>query len=168
MTCSKVQHLLSAWIDAELDGQSMLEIRQHLHSCSQCEQEAEQLRWVKQMTALPGQEPPAGFEERLAHRLSQERKTTYAGFSRWMLGAAAAAAAAAAVISISLVRQGNMVQPVRPTSAVAQPAAQDAAPAFGNSGRTVLASQDAVRERQYLMSSDPLSGPATAVAYADR
>lgn len=47
MNCKTVSGHLSAYLDRELSGDLMLSIREHLHSCPQCQQELEGLKEVK-------------------------------------------------------------------------------------------------------------------------
>ena len=60
MLCSRVQNLLSAYLDRELTGAEMLEIRRHLRDCAPCEREREALLHVKQLLhVLPAAAPRA-------------------------------------------------------------------------------------------------------------
>ena len=66
MNCKSVESRLSAYVDSELPGEEMLEIRDHLRCCLCCRQEETDLRSLKRlMEHLEDAEPPAGFEERL-------------------------------------------------------------------------------------------------------
>ena len=47
MTCKSVQGKLSAYIDGELSGFEMLDIRSHVHRCPNCAGEMEQFRQLK-------------------------------------------------------------------------------------------------------------------------
>lgn len=51
MNCTRVASLLSAYLDRELGGESMLEVQQHLRACDRCSVELESLRRVKQILA---------------------------------------------------------------------------------------------------------------------
>jgi hypothetical protein len=59
MHCGRVSNLLSAYIDRELAGSEMLQIRRHLDECPGCSTEIEALGRVKSLLALaPPDVPP--------------------------------------------------------------------------------------------------------------
>jgi anti-sigma factor RsiW len=72
MNCKNAQSLLSAYLDEELSGREMLEIREHVFDCSACANELDSVQAVKRiLCATPIAEPSADFENRLvAHVLS--------------------------------------------------------------------------------------------------
>lgn len=47
MNCRHVVNLMSAYLDSELTGAEMLEIRRHLNECSECREEYESLKMTK-------------------------------------------------------------------------------------------------------------------------
>lgn len=47
MNCHRVVNLISAYVDGELTGAEMLEIRRHLSECSECMEEYESIRMTK-------------------------------------------------------------------------------------------------------------------------
>ncbi|MHB9038515.1 MAG: anti-sigma factor family protein [Armatimonadota bacterium] len=49
MNCRRVVNLMSAYVDGELTGVEMLEIRRHLNECTECAEEHESMRFTKQM-----------------------------------------------------------------------------------------------------------------------
>jgi predicted anti-sigma-YlaC factor YlaD len=49
MNCRRVESLMSAYIDGELTGAEMLEIRSHLDDCAECAKEHESIKLTKQM-----------------------------------------------------------------------------------------------------------------------
>ncbi|MBX3112215.1 MAG: zf-HC2 domain-containing protein [Fimbriimonadaceae bacterium] len=58
MNCTRVRSLLSAFLDRELGGDQMIEVQQHLRSCTPCSDELESLRRIKQaLSASPVVEP---------------------------------------------------------------------------------------------------------------
>jgi anti-sigma factor RsiW len=66
MNCKAVQHRMSAYLDGELSGFEMLEIRSHLGCCPNCKEESEDLRKLKWlMQCLPDNEPAPDFAARL-------------------------------------------------------------------------------------------------------
>ena len=66
MNCNSVQTRLSAYLDRELSGHELLELRAHLADCRECRIEETELRNLKMM--LGGLEAPAPSED-LADRL---------------------------------------------------------------------------------------------------
>jgi anti-sigma factor RsiW len=72
MNCKNAQSLLSAYLDEELGGREMLDIREHLYGCDACAKELESIEAVKRLVCgTPIPEPSADFEERLVtHVLS--------------------------------------------------------------------------------------------------
>lgn len=62
MLCSRVQNLLSAYLDRELTGADMLEVRAHLARCPECRSEHDGILRVKRlMGRLAGGEPATVF-----------------------------------------------------------------------------------------------------------
>src|SRR5437899_7742127 len=62
MNCGRVSNQLSAYLDRELTGIEMLQIRSHLTACDWCRSEHEGLCRLKLMLGrLQSQEPPRGF-----------------------------------------------------------------------------------------------------------
>jgi anti-sigma factor RsiW len=47
MTCRSIQQKLSSYVDGELSGFEMLDVRSHLSGCAACRSEAEELRALK-------------------------------------------------------------------------------------------------------------------------
>jgi anti-sigma factor RsiW len=72
MNCKNAQSLLSAYLDDELTGREMIEIREHVSACPVCTEELECVQAVKRiLCATPVAEPSSDFEDRLvAHVLS--------------------------------------------------------------------------------------------------
>jgi len=83
MNCKNVQSLLSAYLDEELSGREMLDIRQHLHDCGDCGHELRCIEGVKRILGSAVPEPSPDFEDRLvSHVLSasptpNERRTSF-------------------------------------------------------------------------------------------
>jgi len=62
MLCSRVQNLLSAYLDRELTGADMLDVRHHLARCPECRAEHDGLLRVKRlMGRLAAGEPATAF-----------------------------------------------------------------------------------------------------------
>lgn len=58
MNCHRVTNLISAYVDGELTGVEMLEIRRHLSDCADCAQEYEEIRAMKFAVARLGSVEP--------------------------------------------------------------------------------------------------------------
>jgi anti-sigma factor RsiW len=66
MNCKTVQSHLSAYLDRELSGEEMLDIRAHLSECFVCCEEETELRSLKRLLGrLPAIEPSGDLEQRL-------------------------------------------------------------------------------------------------------
>ena len=69
MNCGRVSNQLSAYLDRELTGVEMLQIRRHLTECDRCRSEHEALSRLKMMLGrLQSLEPPQGFVGDTVHR----------------------------------------------------------------------------------------------------
>ena len=156
MNCKSVQAYLSAYLDGELNGTERLDIRQHLHECSECQAEEQQLKVLKQMLrGLPTYTPSEDFEERLVKNVVQvqEQKRT----SRFSLGLdwrfVAGFAATAALATFAMLQVTGRPGP-------------DTANATVND---TLASEIG-RDQMFIAGNDPLSGNRFAVptTYANR
>jgi len=74
MNCKTVQTHLSAYLDRELAGDQMLELRAHLNSCKECREEEASVRILKSLLGgLPVPDPSPDFEERLTLSLANAR-----------------------------------------------------------------------------------------------
>lgn len=79
MNCHKVQKLISAYVDRELQPEEERRVRQHLQQCEACSREEEQELAVKGLLeSLPELELPvdfwAGLDARLAEEADGKRK----------------------------------------------------------------------------------------------
>ncbi|MFQ3548775.1 MAG: zf-HC2 domain-containing protein [Armatimonadota bacterium] len=116
MSCHHIFNLLSAYIDGELTGAQMLEVRRHLSDCEECRKEYEELLQTKQLLAnLTFAMPKAGFADELCKKLDE---VSYASKRRFHFGDLfhvkfSPVAAALAVVAIALTVFGNMgLQPL--------------------------------------------------------
>lgn len=106
MDCNRVRQQLNAFLDSELNGNSMLEIRSHLNGCPDCRQALEELRVVQSvMRGLPEIEAPAFSLPQTVTPLARRRRLS--------LSAALVAAAACALGGAYLTRK--QIQPSSPT-----------------------------------------------------
>lgn len=95
LNCRRVSNLLSAYLDAELAGTEMLDIRDHLSRCPSCAREYDELRQTKRLLGtLALRTPEAGtdFETRLRQSVAQQSAWGGLGrlpgmFSAWRQGA---------------------------------------------------------------------------------
>lgn len=69
MNCRYVSQRLSAYLDRELSGQEMMEVRDHLRTCSACDRELRQLsevrRLLRSQASTTGATPPPGLESKI-------------------------------------------------------------------------------------------------------
>lgn len=73
MKCSDVTPLLSLYIDKQLDAQQMKQIKEHLHSCENCNVEYHALiDLLADISEIPQLELPEHFSRNLHLRLEQE------------------------------------------------------------------------------------------------
>jgi anti-sigma factor RsiW len=144
MNCRSVQQQLSAYVDRELAGREMLEIRSHLSACSRCAAEEEDIRTLKSLLAgVPTVEPLPGFEQRLRVGIAQDLQSRHRGI-RWpVFSAVAALSAAATLLVLQLTTPRNSFES-RPAGNFAQQP-------------TSISRQIQVDQASF-MSHDPLSG----------
>ena len=72
MNCHRLVSLLSAYIDGELTGVEMIEIRRHLDGCRACQDELDDLRAVKRLVGrLQPAQPSVDLPTRICARLDQ-------------------------------------------------------------------------------------------------
>jgi anti-sigma factor RsiW len=75
MNCTSVRNLLSAYLDSELPGSEMQQVRAHLEGCAACRAECDGLREVKSLLRrLPPCCAPEGMEQRLKAALRQAER----------------------------------------------------------------------------------------------
>ena len=78
MNCRRVSSLISAYIDGELTGLEMLEMRRHFDGCRSCKLQYESLRYTKQiLSRLSYAEPRAGLAEQICARLDSVKAPGY-------------------------------------------------------------------------------------------
>jgi len=74
MNCKSVQNRLSAYVDRELGGDELLQIRAHISACPDCQAEADALRSLKfLLNGMGCPEPPEGLSERLSASVLRTR-----------------------------------------------------------------------------------------------
>ena len=73
--------MISAYVDGELTGTEMLEIRRHMSECPQCEHEHESIRAMKHAVSLLRTVPPRqDFAHSIIRRLDEVRIPGYQRF----------------------------------------------------------------------------------------
>jgi anti-sigma factor RsiW len=115
MNCNSVQTRLSAYLDRELSGNELLELRAHLADCRECRIEETELRNLKMM--LGGLEAPAPSDD-LADRLccamlqeSRKVETRWSWRKPVITFASVAAVSMIATFFIFSLRTDKTVQP---------------------------------------------------------
>ena len=139
MNCKTVQISLSAYLDGELAGSEMLEVRHHVQECAVCAREAEELRTLKTMLASSNTPtPPADFEARLVAHVFGKEQAKPAPSWRSHIGIAGVAAAAAVA---AFVVASKVSEPIE------KPQLNE-----------VVYSSDMSADQLYYRASDPLGG----------
>jgi len=116
MNCRRITNLLSAYMDGELTGVEMLEIRRHLSDCPDCAEEHAAMLFTKQaVSRLANVTPRKEFVARLMVSLDQVRiphyQRVFNSFARTMHKRFSPVAAALAVSGFAMVvlSAGGMV-----------------------------------------------------------
>lgn len=144
MNCKLAAVLISAYIDSELDGVQMLELRRHLGSCAECSQELRELRALKRLLgSAESPRPSEQFEARLCERVM--RADGVAATGKFLLRSAVAlSVAAGAAVAWLISSQPRVVpaSPSEPTSSIAF---------------------ELDRDQAYVAGGDPLGGHAPII-----
>ncbi|HXH60620.1 MAG TPA: zf-HC2 domain-containing protein [Fimbriimonadaceae bacterium] len=100
MNCQIAQNLLSSYLDQELTGEQMLEVRSHLSLCNDCSAELEELRAIKHgLASMPSPSPRADLVPRIMVAIGAVEPERP---SRRAFGALIATSVAAAVLAFLL------------------------------------------------------------------
>jgi len=84
MNCNRVERLLDAFIDGELDGETMLRMREHLRGCDSCQTELREIRRMKCLVARTlVARPQDNLEERLLAACRDQQPIDKARISIW-------------------------------------------------------------------------------------
>lgn len=101
MDCKQCRENISAYIDGELDGVTMLKLHQHLSQCPLCREEYEVTIKLRGMCAAVGDmELPSGFYERVMSSLGKEVSVKMAKKLKWKVGRRVGSGIAAAVVLV--------------------------------------------------------------------
>lgn len=84
MNCRRVSNLLSAYIDAELTGFEMLDIRAHLDQCAPCRQEHQSLQETKRLLGSLALKTPRLELDALLHAEAQRAAQQHPLSRRWV------------------------------------------------------------------------------------
>lgn len=150
MNCRQIESNLSAYLDGELCGSEMLQLRSHLHTCATCSQELEALRTTRRLIgALPEPEPDDEFCARLMAKVLEHKS---ANRSRVPWGHVALVSSLAAACAIALVMRSGRNQQL---------------PAQPNSESLAF---DVQRDQAYMSGSDPLGtrSPIITASYGSK
>jgi len=133
MNCRRVVNLISAYIDGELTGAEMLEIRRHLSDCPECTEEYESIRATKlALSRLATAAPRPDLAESIIRTLDVVRVPLYqrainsaVRFAHSKLSPVAAALAASGLALVLLSASGIDNIDSKPVQEVAAVPAQD-------------------------------------------
>lgn len=140
MNCKSAQVRLSAYLDRELTGNELLELRDHLRGCEQCRLEEMQLRELKTMLGcLSVAEPPADLADRLCATIIKQPSPTEAKWSWKRSVITFSAVAACSMVTTFLVISLRSDKPTQ------LPARDSVA-------------YDVIQDQAYTISSDPTEG----------
>ena len=143
MNCRRISNLISAYIDGELTGVEMLEIRRHFDECQSCLLQYESLRHTKQLLShLSYAKPRMGLADRICTQLDYIRVPGYQRFLNRLISygksrVTPVAAGCAALGTVLLVLASNPIkvpelaiapQPMYSAVLPMQPAAYDPTP----------------------------------------
>ena len=154
MNCKGIQLKLAAYIDGELSGYEMIEIRGHLDRCANCQAEAEMVRQVKWVVNnLPTIEPDEQMPERLKAKVFAAEKR------RRTLTLAPVAFASTAVFVLSMLGALGFLHNSRSDS--------QSGPGLQASS-TAHESGAIARDQAYFSGTDPLAGGTVMLTSHER
>jgi len=138
MNCKSVQGRLSAYLDRELGGDELLQIRAHISMCRECRAEVDGLRALKSLLGgIQCPEPPDDLARRLTanvlrHRIEEPRHTLK--FSALMFAGVTACSMLATLLALNygLVHRGG--QPNVQANGMSSSAHQTSDGPFGGDG----------------------------------
>lgn len=138
------RNLLSAYLDGELSGEQMLQMREVLHRDASLARELQELREMKSMmSALRPADPPADLEARLLQRVFAEDKPRSPFWQSFSL--AAASAVAVGLLTLLYLQSIDAESPIETPNTPS------------------TAQFEIERDQAYLMGSDPLHMGAPVV-----
>lgn len=110
MSCHRVRNHISAYLDRELTGNEMLEVREHIRWCDDCRAEYHNLQQVKSLVrSIPELTPDQDVMTRLRSRIEAERRSPQRLFRGPMsVVVSTVAAAVAALVIFSYLTSDSM------------------------------------------------------------
>lgn len=145
MNCRRACSLISAYLDAELSGDEMASVREHIEVCQSCQSETEAIVQIKSLVSRSSDPCPSpDFEIRLIERVFGDTPTATKRSFRiaHLLGVAVAAGAIAFALA-SFLAPSRGSRPVGPSDA--------------------LMGSEIRHDQMYYSASDPLGGPAAPI-----
>lgn len=114
MNCRACENLISAYVDGELTGWQMIEVRRHIEACPECVRELKEFRILK--SALSSSVDLTPDESLHTRMMAGIEKKTAVKSRKWTMASLAVASAVFAVFAASAVF-ARLNQPLRETSA---------------------------------------------------
>ena len=173
MNCNKVEQLLSAYIDSELSGVEMLKIRKHLQTCAECQILEIELRSLKQLLMESPVVPEIDISERIllaVNAIEPHHRVRQFAIPGLAVGVSLIAFLTFAFGIIPRVeKHSNPSNSVRNEVPLAT-SRTSSTNKLAKSGTVTSPSHEYLtsEDQAYYQASDPLSGPATPVLYAER
>jgi len=177
MNCHRLSSLLSAYIDGELTGVEMIEIRRHVDGCPNCEAELDHLRATKRLLGrLRTAQPSAELPNRIFASLDSVQPYSWlATWSRlWQAPfqrlSPAVAAVGVVVLGMLVFTAGNIdekLQASHPQMAVSSPMAPSVAAVslrMDDPPRPVVPVEKMLGTR---LANEPKPGPRPTIRFVD-
>lgn len=99
MNCTRLEPLLSAFVDGELDAQASWQVKAHLAECEHCAAELETLRYLKwSLATIERAEPDDLSFERVKSRVMAEVAPSGRRKEQWGIAGGVAAASVLAIL----------------------------------------------------------------------
>lgn len=109
MSCQRVSNSLVSYLDGRASAEEQSRVEEHLKSCAECRERADQFRRLWEVMAeVPAVEPSFGFDTRLRQRIAAQGRPR---LWTWLVPAPRLAAAVVALVGLSIFVS---VQPNRP------------------------------------------------------
>lgn len=110
MNCRVAESLISPYLDGELTGAQMSQMRRHLSECSRCQSELEEFRALKSLlSATTDMTPDDHLHDRMM--AGMERRAAKIDRKAWMAGLAAVTSAFA--LYAAMLTASHLNQPVQ-------------------------------------------------------
>jgi anti-sigma factor RsiW len=114
MNCRQVKPRIDAYLDHELDGATMLKVRDHLRTCPCCERELKSLQSLKSMLGgLRAPELSEARQEALVNHVMNARKVRVPDRT-WRVALVAAVASGMLALVVLEAQSGRIAEPAQP------------------------------------------------------